>query len=141
MNKHQEELLLDDYYTVGIIFSTEATAKRYTYKVDKSMSVEEDDYVVVLADGEYKVVKIAEVHDEIQIDFNTNFAYKYIIDKIDFSTYEKLKERSIVIAKTLTESSRRQLKSELVTNLIEDLDDDAVKKLTSQCGQDFLGTK
>jgi len=139
MSKHQEELLLNDYYTIGVAFSTEATAMFYTYKVDKSMKIEEEDFVVVIANGEYKIVQVKEVHEENQIDFNTNFSYKYIINKIDFTTYNKLKERSQVIAKTLTESKRRKLKSELLDNLTEGLDKDEVKKLSESCSSDFLG--
>jgi len=136
---HQEELLLNDYYTIGVAFSTEATSMLYTYKVDKSMKVEEEDFVVVVANGEYKIVQVKEVHEENQIDFNTNFSYKYIINKIDFTTYNKLKERSQIITKTLTESKRRKLKSELLENLTEGLDKDEVKKLSESCGSDFLG--
>ena len=141
MSKHQEELLLNDYYTIGVVFSSDVTAKQYTYKVDKSMKVEEEDYVVVLADGQYKIVMVASIHEENQIDFNTNFAYKYIVDVLDFTTYDKLKERSKIISKTLTESNRRKLKSELLENLTDGLDKKTIKKLTASCGNDFLGDK
>jgi len=141
MNKHNEELLLSDYYTIGVIFSEEATARKYTYKVDKSMKVEKEDFVVVLADGQYKIVKVAEVHEESQIDFSTNFSYKYIIDVLDFTTYEKLKERSKNIAKVLVESKRKKLKSEMLDSLTTDMNETEIKALTASCGNDFLGDK
>lgn len=141
MSKHQEELLLNDYYTIGIQFSTEPTSKAYTYKVDKSMTLEVEDFVVVLADGEYKIVRVAEVHEDSQIDFNNNYEYKYIIDKVDFTTYRKLQERSKTIAKTLAEAARRKLKGEMLESLTNDANEEEIKKLTESCGNDFLGKK
>ena len=35
--KHEEELLVNDYYTVSVIFDLNATNCLYTYKVDNSI--------------------------------------------------------------------------------------------------------
>ena len=129
MNNHEEELLLDDYYTVGVIFSSDATSKPYTYKVDNSLDLQVDDLVVVVANDQYKLVKVVKRHETNQVDFASNYVYKYVIDKVDFTRYDELKERSKKIRQTLDESKRRTLKTTLVTQFKEGLDEEGKKML------------
>lgn len=129
MNKHEEELILSDYYTVGVVFSNEPTSKQYTYKVDKSMELKEEDLVVILADGQFKIVRVRSIHAEPNIDFSSNVDYKYIVDKVDLTVYNKLQARSKEIKKTLDESKRRTLKKTLTEQFAEGLGKDDVKAL------------
>lgn len=127
--KHEEELLVNDYYTVSVIFDLNATNCLYTYKVDNSIDLEIDDYVVVKTDTVLKVVQVREVHEAAQIDYSSNYQYKYIIDKVNLTTYNRLIERSNTIKKILEKSKRNTLKSTLVSQFREGLNIGDVKAL------------
>jgi len=131
MQNHEEELLLNDYYTVGVVFSNETLAKQYTYKVDNKIELEAEDLVVILADTQFKIVRVRIVHDEPNINFASSVSYKYIVDKVDLTIYNELNKRSKQIKKTLDESKRRTLKKTMVENFKEGLGNDDIKALTA----------
>ena len=82
--KHVE----NDYYTVGVVIDEYAPNCLYTYKVDNSIKVKIDDYVVVKTDTGFKVVQVQKVRKPAQID--NDYAYKYIVDKVDLTFYNTL---------------------------------------------------
>lgn len=126
---HAVELLTDDYYTVGVVFN--GCSKSYTFKVDNSIELEESDMVVVFALSRFTVATVLEVHKEQQIDFDADYQYSYIVQKVDTELFDKLNERSTKIRTALTELSRRKLKRELLEEFTGSLDEDGIKKLES----------
>ena len=128
-NHHQEEMLLTDYYTIAVTFTDEANAKRYIYKVDKTMEVAVGDIVIVAVSMKYKFCKVQAVHEVAKVNFNSNIRYKYIVDVLDTTTYDRLAERSAQIAKTLEEVERSKLKRDLRSTFSEVIDSESAKKL------------
>ncbi len=92
--KHKE----NNYYTVGVVIDEYAPNCLYTYKVDNSIKIKIDDYVViktdmVFTDMGFKVVQVQKVYKPAQID--NDYAYKYIVDKVDLTLYNTLIKRKL----------------------------------------------
>lgn len=78
----------NSFYTISVFFDD--SRRLYTYKVKKSVELKVGDLVAVCRDKNINNVSlchVAEIHEEIQIDFDSNIDYKWIIQKIDFDSY------------------------------------------------------
>lgn len=61
----------------------------YTFKAEIGSNFAVGDYAVVHARDELRIVKIVQVHDTPKIDINASFEYKWVIQKIDFTTFKE----------------------------------------------------
>lgn len=81
-------LLQGIYTTVDVRF--ENPGKLYTYKT--RLSLIRGDKVVVFARDIFQVVEVVNVHTAPKIDYAATFEYKWIVQKLDTSTYDKVLE-------------------------------------------------
>jgi hypothetical protein len=104
--KNFAELFRTDYYTIGVFFEkdyneefdvnlgqkaarTINNVKEYTYKVPKSLTLTLGDKLLVCTDNNLdyvralKVVKVASINREPEIEEDSPFDYKWIVGKLD----------------------------------------------------------
>jgi len=94
MNSKQIINAIDEsFYTVGVVYAIkdglQQGMKLYTYKVKKDIDLDVGDIVVVECKDELKCAMVMEIHEIIDIDFNSNIDYKWIIQKVDMENYQK----------------------------------------------------
>lgn len=82
--KHLLSLLDTAYTTVGVKF--EGTDKPYTYKTRETFV--QGDKAVVMVSGALKIVTIVAVHNRPRIDTDAEYAYKWIVSKVELARYE-----------------------------------------------------
>lgn len=75
------------------------SGKNYTYKVQPGVTLEVDDYVVVQCGNTVNVGKVTEVDEFADIDLESGFDYKWVIQKVNLSPVKALVEEEKQIAK------------------------------------------
>ena len=89
---HTIAALQQDYHTIRVRFKLSDntyTVKEYTYKARFDQLVSAGDQVIVDSPyGGMKVVIVTDVDDFANIDFDATYTYKWIVQKVDTSTYE-----------------------------------------------------
>lgn len=80
-------MLPTNYTTVMVRFS--GYGKQYTYKTH-ILDFKVGDEAVVDVNGETKVVTVSQVHKSPRLEVNAPYAYKWIICKVDRTTYNRL---------------------------------------------------
>lgn len=120
-------ILQDKAFTVQVKFfgaSGQINGKVYTYLCDIP-DIKVGDHVVIVVDPiEYphpKVVQVVSVDKEIEADLLGDIEYKWIVHRIDYTSYDrKLQEAADMeakINKLKRDSARAQLKAALVSAL------------------------
>lgn len=95
-------LLQADLVTVGAVFDNDLILNQevninrlkanntiYTFKADTTMDLRVGDLAIVDSQGEPKIVRIVEIHQTPQIDRNASFVYRWVIQKLDLTHYQK----------------------------------------------------
>jgi len=85
-------LMLDQIDTVRACFDAkyvEGLTKLYTYKVKKGYVQAGDLALVLDTQNRFKVVQVVSVDDTPNIDVNSAFDYKWLVQRIDTTTYDK----------------------------------------------------
>ena len=77
------------------------SCKKYTFKAHKSLELKDGDRAIVAASGALTVVTVIQVDEEPDIDWDAEFDYKWIVQKIDFTLYQALLERDANFRKKL----------------------------------------
>ena len=115
-------LMLDKIDTVKVSFEpyVEGLTKLYTYKAPKRKYAA-GDLAIVVANGTYKVVQVHSI-DEIQ-DFDpySEMQYKWLVQKLDLTDYNKCIQTEKNIANLLIEAERRAMYTAVQTELQERL--------------------
>jgi hypothetical protein len=83
--KHMIHALQNNYYTISVAF-LEGGGGAYTYKVPNEIELEVEDRVVVYS-HDFKIARVLAVHEVADIDFNSNYDYKWIAGKVDAQAY------------------------------------------------------
>jgi len=147
-NANTAALFQDNMTTIQVVFDTKEFELRikegldissigqhgYTYKVEKDCGVKVDDYVVVPANGELKVVRVIAVNDEPQIDYDTGIKYQWAICGVEFTEYLAAQESEKKFYDMLRESEKKVIRDQLLDSMTEQfgigvLESDAVKSL------------
>ena len=131
MQQHLVELLLKNFYTVGIRFKN--SHKVYTYKVDLATELAEEDQVVVQTTSGYEIVTVARVDEGMNIDVTSDIKYKFIVQKLDLTQYEELCDKDKNVAGVIATSAAEKQRQEIVETFTGTLDDSQIK-LLSDCG-------
>lgn len=84
---HIISLLQGVYTTVDVRFG-QPGSKLYTYKT--RLSLKKGDYVIVCARNTYEVVEVVSVHHTPKIDYEAAFDYKWVVQKLDTRSYDKI---------------------------------------------------
>ena len=69
---------------------------------------------IVDVNGEFKVVEVKEVDPRCQIDTSDAITYKWIVDKVDFSYYESIKEKQYKVYAELLEAVKQKQITEAI---------------------------
>lgn len=92
--RHLISLLQNDYVTVQVVFQrpdnapiNPSTNRHYTYKARMPIAV--GDIAVVEVREKLALVKIVVVNDVPQINVDADYDYKWLIQRIDRTTYDK----------------------------------------------------
>lgn len=114
---HIVSMLQSGYTTVNVTYQLQAefiegVTKSYTFKT--FLALIEGDIVVVPNDQKgFSLVKVIEVHKEPQIDLDATYDYKWIIDRVDFTTYDmvltKEKESTEQLRKAQQYNKRKEV--------------------------------
>lgn len=100
----------------------------YSYKT--MLDVEVDDFVVVETPSNgFQTVKVVEVQSPMDINFNTNIKYKWVIQKLDFTHYELSKEQEKALLQIVNKSKNKRAVQEAKTAILENLDSDAAEQI------------
>lgn len=82
--------------TVSVLFVKTKYApgheKYYTYLVPEGLEPIIGDLAVVEKEDEYSIVQIVELHDKSQVEVESGYRYKWLVDLIDRSRYTKILE-------------------------------------------------
>lgn len=93
---HLLALMRDDSHTVVVKFNDPhngtGQSKGYTYKALKAWGVQKGDTVVVDTQYGMKTAEVVEAHDGIDIDFNAEYNYKWIVCRVNVEQYTQLAE-------------------------------------------------
>lgn len=103
--------------TSMLLPNLDLTIKTYTYLTDLT-DLNPGDFAVVLAQGVPKVVYISAVHDEVEIEPNSDVEYKWIVSKVDLAHFEKLSQQNLAIKETLTKAHRSHVKKSFAQILL-----------------------
>ena len=84
----------DNFITVMAVFSL--NGKEYMYKVPKTTKVEIGDFLVVITDkvnakaslNNLKIVLVTEVHEDDEIDYESDTYIKWAVSKLSFEEYD-----------------------------------------------------
>lgn len=106
---HVISLLQKDFTTIGVVFNdNERFQRNYTYKAPLSANIQDGQHVVVKIDGKdgYHVALVVRVDAEPQIDTDAAFDYKWIVCRVDSTTYDQQVAQEEAFAKELTKIER-----------------------------------
>ena len=131
MDKNISAILRNDTNTVCVSFSG-GTGKHYTYITDIKFNV--GDLAVVCVSGEFKVVTVERVDDDLRIAPNSDMAYKWIAAKLDLTEYWSNMARNAEIEKTLSQAYQKMMRESVAHSVLASFPDEvrtAVKPLLS----------
>lgn len=109
------------YTTVRVSFLEDSVNRTYIYKLHNSMVplARDNSFAVVPTASGYKTVKIEEIHVSSELDYNKSYAWKWIVDIIDDTWYNKQIEAEENTLKLLTQE---KIKKKLADDLGGDID-------------------
>lgn len=127
--KHMLSLLQEGFTTIHVVFSSKpgygvpqppdygrrpVEQKTYTYKARLEDNIQVDDTVVVESptDG-FVCVKVVAVDAVPDIDLDADFEYKWIVQKVDTTIYEKMNEKEKEFQLAMQEVERQKKRDEL----------------------------
>lgn len=109
----------EDFKFVEVVFSPYTGLNTYTYKTLRT-DLEVDDLVVVPTNKFHQVAKIKGFIDPLDITLQ-DFKYKWIIQKVDTTDYDKCVEMEDAVNAKLTAATRRAKAEELKRQVTEQL--------------------
>lgn len=120
---HLLTLLQKDYTTIKVKFfdgTPPSDSGDYTYKAPHSMQLAKDDKVVVYGGARLKVARVAEVHEEPQIDMDAPYALKWVVQKVDLAYYEEQQAREAAALAMLNQRRKEVAVKEALETLFGD---------------------
>ncbi len=115
-------LFQDNFKTISVQF--QEGYKLYTYKCLKDVEIEDGDTVVVFARNEYKCATVKAVHENSEIDYDSNITYKWIVQKVDTNLHDEILESEAKFAKAFKQIRKKALKKKAVDQFKEFLGED-----------------
>lgn len=108
MDKNIAAILREDTKTISVQFINEngATSRNYTYITHLDVVV--GDFVVVPSGGHdmWKICEVTEVHEELNIEPNSDIKYKWVVDVINAQAARDNQARNKEIESMLAASYR-----------------------------------
>ncbi len=104
-------------------------AKQYTYVTD--LPLERGDTVVVEAKGLLVVAFVREVDDQVNIEPNSDTAYRWVVAKVDLASYAKNMERNREITDLVTEAYKANLRRSFSQQILSGIGDSQRERVTA----------
>ena len=128
MDKNIAALIREDAKTVQVSFNPGAgTAKTYTYITDLPVAV--GDYLVVDVSGEFKVVCVSFVDEDLSIEPNADIKYKWVVAKIDLDYHNRNQQKNAEIEKLLKTAYVSNIRHAFRSQLLGSVDTAIVTRL------------
>ena len=101
---------------IKVIYNPDEPHKQYVFKTtDQSLQV--DDYVVVPTDIKHKMTVCKVVETDVDVDYDSDIQYKWVVGKVDLKQYEAVLEiekgKMAEVKKAETLSKRKELRVKL----------------------------
>lgn len=112
-----------DFTFIGVKF--QGSQKTYHYKTLEKF--EEGDKAVVDVNGELKIVEVVSI--DCMLDLSSHISYKWIVQKVDFTEYERCREIEKDLKRQLNTARVAKLRRGVEEDLKAELGEDEVKKL------------
>lgn len=133
-SRHLISLLQTGYTTIRVVFQNErdrvvpSTGRVYTYKT-KKLDTQVGQTVVVRVSGKYALAQIVEVHDTPRIDVDADFDYKWVVQVVDPTEYNTIREAEAIFAETLQNVEKLKQQEQLLEDFRKHLPTDSTARL------------
>lgn len=124
-------LLIPNAYSVQVKFhkadGTLNESRTYYYLCDIPGVEVGQDVVVMAPDFSEqntiipKICRVVSVDTEITVDLMDDFEYKWIVQVIDYSSYNSKKAVAEELSKKLTQAKRKKMREQLVSTMLNEL--------------------
>lgn len=103
--------------------------RAYTYVTN--LDLKRDDLVVVYAVGIPKVAVVMEVDEEVDIAPNDKTEYKWVVCKVDFTSYLENMKTNSTIQRTVSQAYKKNTRKQFASLLLAELPEDTRTELLS----------
>jgi hypothetical protein len=123
----------DDYSVTLLGKDFNLSPKAYTYITN--LDLKRDDLVVVYAVGIPKIAVVMEIDEEIDISPNDKIEYKWIISKVDFTSYLENIKKNAQINKTCKEAYKKNSRKQFAALLLAEMPEESRTELLTLIGE------
>jgi len=103
------------FTAVSCKFFGDTASRAYTYKAAKALGLAVGDLAVVHTANSnvgFKVVEVVAIN--VEVDYSATFEYKWVVDKVDLTSYNKMRVAEQELLKELKEAElKKQFETEL----------------------------
>lgn len=106
--------------------------KTYTYVTD--LPLKDGDLVIVDAAGAMKLATVAHIDDVVDIEPNSNIAYKWVVAKVDLTHYEQCMAKNKLITDAVADAYKSNLRRSFAQQILGGMPEEqrlALEKLTN----------
>lgn len=102
----------ENFKFVSVVFAPYTGSQEYTYKT--TLSLEEEDFVVVQTPNNgYQVCQVRSVMEPLEAELKSNINYKWIVQKVDFASFEACTNMEKQLMSKLKRAEARKRQQEL----------------------------
>lgn len=135
MDKNIAAILREDTTTIALRLL--GSDQELTYVTD--LQFQPGDHAVVLSNRDnYVVGVVVEVHDDLQIEPNSDILYKWVVAKLDVTAYQQNVERNAIIESTLTTTYRKSARRAFAQTMLSNATAEDQAKLQGVLGTSTL---
>lgn len=128
MERNIAALMREDAKTVEVTFN--GGSKTYTYIT--SLDINPGDHAIVDCGGDgFKVVQIVGVHEDVEIEPNSNTKFKWLVAKFDLDHYKSNEAKNEQIEKVMATGYRTNIRRHFAANMMACLSDEMKAELTA----------
>lgn len=140
MDKNIAALLRTDARTVGCAFTD--GGRIYTY-VSDDPAIQVDDLVVVPAadidrnghHADFKVVRVARVDEDVQIEPNSDVRYKWIVGRVDMDRHQRSMKVNEEIESSVSARYKENMRAAFRREILSQLGDSAPLALSTSLAE------
>ena len=119
----------ENFKFVSAIFAPYTGENTYTYKTMLDLAV--DDFVVVDTPSRgFQVVQVRELLSPMEVDFDVDFNYKWIVQKVDTTAYDEARAREKEILQLVNKSKNTRALKQARKDILDNVDEETVAKLS-----------
>jgi hypothetical protein len=99
------------------------------------LDLKPDDVVVVYAVGIPKIAMVMIVDEEVDIQPNDKIAYKWVVAKVDFTSYLENMKKNSTIQRTVSKAYKKNTRKQFASLLLAELPEESRAELLTLIGQ------